>query len=220
MRSSGNESFDRTAAEIHVHHRSQTLEDVTRLNLKYQEPAIGTLRVGEALTMLKTVVDPTDKELYTVSQWDHIRQVIGMMEQEGVISEEFLIMGLVHDLGKVLLTLHEEPSNIVCDNFAIGTYPDGIGLDNVTFQWNHDEFGYMRLKGHLPPHMARLIRYHSINPSVLRYMSVADKRFHGKYLEPFRRYDKLSKSPHVVPEIDEDKYLRMLDKWFPDPIVI
>lgn len=214
------ELFEREALNIHSRHRSQTLEDVAALNEKYKTPAIGKMMVSEAVMKLNLVTDPTDKELYEVTQWGHCVQVVVMMEREGVTNEEFLVSGLVHDLGKILLHTGEDPANVVCDNFPVGVYPEKSGLDNVVFQWNHDEFGYMRLKNHMPEHLAKLIRYHSINPSTLKYLSAADTWLYEKYLRPFRRYDKLSKSVTEMPQIDVDKYMKLLDKWFPSPIEI
>lgn len=212
--------FDKEAVKIHQRHRSQTLDDVAALNEKYRQPALGMVRVSEVVLKLNLVTDPTDKELYKTTQWGHCVQVIAMMEQEGIVSEEFLISGLVHDIGKVLLYTGEDPANIVCDNFPVGEYKEKIGFDNVVFQWNHDEFGYMRLKDHLPVHLAKLIRYHSINPTTLKYLSSSDMWLYENYLKPFRRYDKLSKSTTQVPNIDMDKYMKLLDKWFPNPIII
>jgi len=141
-----------------------------------------------------------------------------MMEAEGAASEEFIVAALLHDVGKILLLTDEPPENVVCDNFPIGDHPDGIGLDEVTFQWNHDEFGYLKLKDHLPNKLARLIRYHSINPTSLRLMNSDDVRFYESHLRPFRRYDKLSKSIDKVPIIDVDRHLKTLDKWIPGTI--
>ena len=212
--------FEEQARKIHHLHRSQTLDDVKKLNDKYQNPVFGEVRISDLIQRLNQVVDPTDKELDKVTQWGHCIQVISMMEKEGVKSEEFLVAGFVHDIGKVLLLAKENPENVVCDNFPIGQYSEKIGLDNVVFQWNHDEFGYMKLKNHLPDHMAKLIRYHSINPSVYKLLSDKDKWLQNNYLIPFRKYDKMSKSTTKLPVIDEDRYLKLLDKWFPKPILI
>jgi inositol oxygenase len=216
----GRELFDRDAIDIHHRHRSQTLNDVAALNEKYKSPALGKVMVSEVVAKLSLVTDPTDKKLYETTQWGHCAQVIHMMEEEGVVSEEFLVSGLVHDIGKILLHTGEDPANVVCDNFPVGEYDEGIGLDNVVFQWNHDEFGYMRLKDHMPVYLAKLIRYHSLNPTTLKYLSQEDMWLYENYLRPFRRYDKLSKSDSVVPNIDVEKYMKLLDKWFPNPIII
>lgn len=214
------EEFDKRAKGIHLRHRAQTAADVARLHSKYQKPVFGPIKISEAVLLLKRAVDPTDKDLYQATQWDHICQVVAMMEAEAVTSEEMLVCGLVHDIGKVLLLTDEDPENVVCDNFPIGGYPDGVGLDNVIFNWNHDEFGYDRLKSHLPWHMAKLVRYHSLHPSSLRLLSDKDRWLYDSLLKPFRRYDKLSKSPTAIPKIDEDRYLSMLDRWFPDPVIL
>ena len=76
---------------------------------------------------------------------------------------------LVHDLGKVLLLTGEDPANVVCMNTPDRRTDDrASGLDQCTFQWNHDEFGWSRFRDHVPDHVAWLIRYHSIDPDACR----------------------------------------------------
>jgi predicted HD phosphohydrolase len=215
------ELFDKKALDIHVKHRSQTIEDIRRLNEKYQsQPAYGKVLLSDMVQKLQLVIDPTDKKLYHMNQWGHCLQVIHMMELENADTEEFIIAALIHDLGKILLFTGEHPENVVCDNFVVGEHKEGAGLDNVLFQWNHDEFGYMRLKDHIPVHLAKLIRYHSINSVNYKYLSSQDVWLYENYLRPFSRYDKESKSITFMPELDIDRYLRLLDKWFPQPILI
>lgn len=38
----------------------------------------------------------------------------------------------------------------------------GHGLDNVEFQWNHDIFGYEKLKSYLPPRVQDIMKLHSL----------------------------------------------------------
>ena len=65
---------------------------------------------------------------------------------------EFIVAGLVHDIGKILMLTDEDMANIVCCNTPIGTaWQPGIGFDNIKFQWNHDEYGGLPKNGSVRP---------------------------------------------------------------------
>ena len=36
------------------------------------------------------------------------------------------------------------------------------GLDGLEVEWNHDEFGYLKLRRYLPPRVRDVMRYHSL----------------------------------------------------------
>ncbi len=67
--------------------------------------------------------------------------MLDAMDRDGIDDPELLLAVLVHDLGKLLLVAGEDPANVVCMNSPIGEPTPGVGLDQCTFQWNHDEFG-------------------------------------------------------------------------------
>jgi predicted HD phosphohydrolase len=167
-------------------------------------------------------VDPTDRELYGVSQLIHTIQVLDAMEKDGIKDEYFLLAGLFHDIGKILLLTDELPENIVCDNGVVGSYSEGVGLDQCIQHWNHDEFAYNRLKNYLPYPMTWLIRYHSlkITEEIKRYMNHSDKDLADKYYARFKNYDKLTKSIFHIPKIDIEKYRRLTEKLLPNFIEI
>ena len=84
------------------------------------------------------------------------------LERDGMRDPNMLVAAITHDLGKVLLLMAEAPEHVVGMTAPIGPHLQGIGLDNVVFQWSHDEFAYSRLRDHVPDHVAWLLRYHSI----------------------------------------------------------
>lgn len=190
------------------------------LRRKYDAPLLGRVSVWSLVEKLAQCVDPTDMRLYSASQQLHVLQIIAGMEADNLVNEEFILAALVHDLGKVLLLTDEAPENVVCFNEPIGTFEAGIGLDNCTLQWNHDEFAYSRLKHYVPDGIAWLVRYHSIvRASCAPYMNARDREYAARYLDVFERYDHGTKSPYFLPQRRIDDYRHVLDAWLPKTIV-
>ncbi len=216
----GNKNFS-DAKQIFHYHFNQTKDDVISLKNKYKEPVFGTMLIWEAIEKLAFAIDPTDKKLGCVSQYVHTLQVIEAMEKDNVKEEEVFVAGWVHDLGKLLLLVGEEPENVVCGNRPIGKYSPQCGLNNCTFQWNHDEFIFDKMQNLLSPNILWLIRYHSIDiPSSILYMNQKDKQLLERYLLKFKKYDKASKSIYNIPKINLSKHQKMLEKHFPKVIAL
>lgn len=208
--------FDLNAKLIKDAHWDQSPAQIAKLNEKYKAPAFGNVSPWSLIEKLGMCVDPTDRELYGASQWLHTMQVMEAMEKDNVHDEEFLLAGILHDLGKVLLLTTEAPENVVCDNSVVGKHTNGVGLDNCLLHWNHDEYAYMKLKTHVPYHVAWIIRYHSIKVDVtMPYLDQKDMALYSKYLVNFRKYDKLTKSIYRLPQVDTDKYRRLVEKHLP-----
>ncbi len=207
------------AQPIERRHRAQTVPHVEALRAKYAEPVFGDVAIWDLVTRLGGCIDPTDCRLYCATQLTHVLQVVEGLAQDGVDDPDLLLAALIHDLGKLLLLTDEDPANIVCMNTPIGADGQGIGLDNCTFQWNHDEFGYQRFKDLVPDHVAWLIRYHSVDPVAAEpLMDARDRDYHARYLLPFRRYDHETKSAHLRPSVRIESYRDLLESTFPDPI--
>ncbi|HEX4413628.1 MAG TPA: inositol oxygenase family protein, partial [Lacipirellulaceae bacterium] len=102
----------------------------------------------------------------------------------------FVLVGLLHDLGKVLCLFGEFQWAVVGDTFPtgceysdrivyheffaanpdfddprfntrLGIYQKNCGLRNVQMSWGHDEYLYHVLKDYLPEPALYMIRYHS-----------------------------------------------------------
>ncbi len=214
------ESFRQRAAAIQARHDAQTPGTIAALRRKYGEPVLGRVSPWSLIEKLAQCIDPTDQRLYCASQQMHILQMIDAMEAEGAATEEWLLVTLVHDLGKVLLLTGEAPENVVCMNRPVSVCAPGGGLDNCVFQWNHDEFAYSRLKNHLPDGLAWLVRYHSILPETCeQYMDARDREYHERYLRPFARYDHGTKSPLYLPQRRLEDYRYLVERALPASIV-
>ena len=171
---------------IEQRHAAETLDDVAALRRKYDEPVFGKVRVWKLVQRLSQCIDPSDGRLFGASQQVHVLQMLEAMARDKVASHDLILAALIHDVGKTLLLTDEDPANITCMNTPIGDYEPGIGLDNVTMQWGHDEFAYSRLVEHLPDHLAWLVRYHSIEiPVCLPLMDARDREYFEKYLRVF-----------------------------------
>lgn len=216
------DQFNKKALSIHNTHRKQTIIDVDSLNKKYTTNNIfkSPINIWNGIEKLGFITDPTDKELYAVSQLTHVMQVIEGMEIDKIDDKNIYICGLLHDLGKLLLLTDENPSNIVCDNHIIQGRQN-IGLDNCVLQWNHDEYIYIKLKNKIEYKYLWLMRYHSINiKSCEQYFDQKDKSLVEEMLIPFKKYDKGTKSIYHIPNIDVDKYRKIIENAFPEPLLL
>ena len=170
---------------------------------------------------LARCIDPTDHALVGTSQLLHTLQTMEGMELDGIRDPDMLVAAAVHDLGKLLLLTDEAPENVVCANTPIGTYDEGVGLDNIYFQWNHDEFIYDRLQAHLPDHVSWLIRYHSIDfQQSAVYMDKRDRDYFDRYLKVFRKYDQGTKSITHIPAKRIEDYETLLLDHLPAQLII
>jgi hypothetical protein len=191
--------FRKRARAIRRAHCEQTRESVASLSRKYATPVFGRIETWTLVERLADCVDPTDVALGGTTQLVHVLQLLEAMERDGVEDPELWAAALLHDVGKLLLLVGEAPENVVCFNDPIGAHAPGIGLEKCVLQWNHDEFGYSRLRDHVSDGVAWLVRYHSIRLEVCApLMDERDRAYSERYLKPFQRYDQGTKS-HRLP---------------------
>ena len=215
------DGFMAVSDEIYARHWQQTKQDVAALREKYRQPALGELDTLDCFRRLSLCVDPTDHKLLHTNQLIHTLQTMEGIELDGIKDPDLLFAAAVHDLGKLLLLADEAPENVVCANRPIGNYKPGIGLDNVVYQWNHDEFVYQRLREFVPDHIAWLIRYHSIDfKQDYELMDARDRRYTEQYLSVFRKYDNGTKSNRHVPRKDIEDYAPVIFEYLPKRLVI
>jgi len=200
-------------------HRAQTAETVAMLDARYREPVFGVVPVWSVVEMLAHVVDPFDAKLGTASQEVHLLQLVEGMIADGVTDESLLLTAILHDVGKVLHLVGEDPANVFGSNEPIGDHAPGIGLDRCVMQWNHDEFGYSRFHALVPDHVGWLIRYHSMVPDrCVQLMDDRDRDYHDRYLRDFQRWERETKSMYRIPRTPLADYRGLVDAAFPEPI--
>jgi hypothetical protein len=177
------------------------------------------VRVWDLLERLAQCIDPSDGRLFGASQLVHVLQMLEAMRADGLDDPDFVLAALVHDLGKTLLLTDEDPANVVCMTAPVGPHEPGVGLDNVLLQWNHDEFGWSRLRDLVPEPIAWLVRYHSIDEATcVPLMDDCDRGYYERYWKPFAHYDHETKSAFRLPATRLDDYRELVEEAFPKPI--
>jgi hypothetical protein len=244
------EEMDTHAYEIYEKHVLQTVADVSQLQHKWSSRVnIGKVNVWDLLMLLHFTIDHSDSLLHYTSQFIHCLQVYGMVSRTAFDPDKYddrykadmQIVALVHDLGKLLTVFGEKDYNADCMNTVVQHGRRGQGLDSLVAQWNHDEYGYQKLKNSslLPRRALTAVRFHSLR-------EVAGETFDYKYgssiskvtqddidkfnqvLTPaeeedlnfvrhFRYFDTFSKvRTDAVPEINIAEVQILLEKYFKD----
>lgn len=169
-------------------HRGQTFDFVAKKRGEFLSLNRRQMSVFEALDFLNTLVDDSDPDI-ELDQLQHLLQTSEAIRADGH-EDWFVLVGLVHDLGKVLCLFGEPQWAVVGDTFPVGcrfderiiyheffdanpdsrdpryntqlgVYKEHCGLRNVRMSWGHDEYLYHVFKNHLPEPALYMIRFHS-----------------------------------------------------------
>jgi inositol oxygenase len=169
-------------------HRHQTYDFVRAKRAEFLPLQRRHMSVFEALDYLNTLIDDSDPDI-ALDQLQHLLQTSEAIRADGQ-EGWFVLVGLLHDLGKVLCLYGEPQWAVVGDTFPVGcgfssrivyseffaenpdssdaryqtrlgVYEQGCGLDRVLLSWGHDEYLYHVLKAYLPAPALSMIRYHS-----------------------------------------------------------
>ncbi len=169
-------------------HRHQTYDFVRAKRAEFLPLQRRRMSVFEALDYLNTLVDDSDPDI-ALDQLQHLLQTSEAIRADGH-EDWFVLVGLLHDLGKVLCLYGEPQWAVVGDTFPVGcrfsdrivypeffaanpdsndpryntrlgVYEEHCGLDRVLLSWGHDEYLYHVLKPYLPQPALSMIRYHS-----------------------------------------------------------
>ena len=174
-----------------ANHAYQTFDFVREKKKDFLRFNRKEMSVWEAMEYLNTLVDDSDPDI-DLSQLQHLLQTSEAIRADGH-PDWFVLVGLVHDLGKVLCLFGEPQWAVVGDTFPVGcafsgsivyhnffadnpdldhpvystkcgVYEEGCGLDNVQLSWGHDEYIYQIMKDYLPEEALYMLRYHSFYP--------------------------------------------------------
>ncbi len=169
-------------------HKHQTFEFVKAKRDEFLGLDRRRMSVFEALDYLNTLVDDSDPDI-ELDQLQHLLQSAEAIRADGH-EDWFVLVGLLHDLGKVLCLYGEPQWAVVGDTFPLGcrfserivyheyfaanadandpryntqygVYEAGCGLSNVMMSWGHDEYVYHVMKPYLPDPAIAMLRYHS-----------------------------------------------------------
>ena len=84
-------------------------------------------------------------------------------QQDSLYWEHMKLSALLHDLGKLLSLHNEPPTNVDSGNWFLCEPSAGVGYNSPSIiqQFNHDEFGYFKIRRHVPFRVAMIMRFHS-----------------------------------------------------------
>ena len=171
-----------------LNHTYQTFDFVQQKRADYLKFDKKKMPVWDAFQFLNQLVDDSDPDT-DLDQFQHLLQTSEAIRRDG--HPDWMVMvGLLHDMGKVLCLFGEPQWAVVGDTFPVGcaysdkiVYPEffkynpdynderfntkyGIyepncGLRNVTMSWGHDEYVYQIAKDTMPEEGLYMLRYHS-----------------------------------------------------------
>ena len=151
-------------------YKYQTLNLVKEKRKEYSQLKKKCMSIHSALNMLDDFVDPSDPDL-DVPNSIHAYQTAERIRKKYPDDKELQIIGLIHDLGKVLFSFDEPSFLVVGDTFALGCeipktivyyessklnpdfdkydklgiYKEKCGLNNLILSYGHDEYLYQVL---------------------------------------------------------------------------
>ncbi len=171
-----------------INHTNQTYEFVQEKRNNYLKFDKKEMPIWDAFQFLNQLVDDSDPDT-DLDQFQHLLQTSEAIRRDGH-PDWMVLVGLMHDMGKVLCLFDEPQWAVVGDTFPVGcafsdkivyaeffknnpdytnpayntkygVYEKGCGLRNVTMSWGHDEYVYHMLKGRIPEGGLYMLRYHS-----------------------------------------------------------
>jgi len=175
-------------------YKNQTLQYVVDMKEKYNNLGIIQMTMFKALSLLDTFTDSSDPDLLDIPNSIHAFQTAERIRKKHPDNEEYQIIGLIHDLGKVLFSFKVPEWSITGDTFVVGCklpkslvyynhtinhsdynntelgiYNEFCGLDKLNISFGHDEYLYQVLKQNKKIHKISekywdIIRYHSFYP--------------------------------------------------------
>ena len=171
-----------------LNHKYQTYDFVLNKKAEFLKFDKKEMPIWAAYDFLNQLVDDSDPDT-DLDQLQHLLQTSEAIRKDGH-PEWMVLVGLLHDMGKVLCLFGEPQWAVVGDTFPVGcahsekiVYPEffslnpdstnpeyatkygvyspNCGLRNVHMSWGHDEYVYHMVKDYLPEQGLYPLRYHS-----------------------------------------------------------
>lgn len=171
-----------------LNHTHQSFAFVKQKQKEYLSFDKKEMSVWDAFDFLNQLVDDSDPDT-DLDQFQHLLQTSEAIRRDGH-PDWMVLVGLMHDMGKVLCLFGEPQWAVVGDTFPVGcaysdkiVYPDffsenadysdprynttlgvyekNCGLRKVDMSWGHDEYIYQMMKGYIPEEGLYMLRYHS-----------------------------------------------------------
>ncbi|XP_039719023.1 inositol oxygenase [Pteropus medius] len=167
--------LDRVFATYKLMHTQQTVDFVRKKHAQFGSFSYKRMTVMEAVDMLDELVDESDPDVDFPNSF-HAFQTAEGIRKAHPDKDWFHLVGLLHDLGKVLALAGEPQWAVVGDTFPVGCRPQAsvvfrdttfqdnpdlqdprystelgmyqphCGLENVLMSWGHDEYMYQVMK--------------------------------------------------------------------------
>ncbi|XP_018621284.1 inositol oxygenase [Scleropages formosus] len=167
--------IDRVYSTYKMMHTNQTLDFVKEKHVTWTDCNHTRMTMMESIEALNQLVDESDPDVDFPNSY-HAFQTAEGIRQEHPDKDWFQLVGLIHDIGKIMALWGEPQWAVVGDTFPVGcrfqssivfrdtTFVDnpddknpcyntkyGIykakcGLDNVFMSWGHDEYMYRVMK--------------------------------------------------------------------------
>ena len=171
-----------------LNHTNQTFDFVQAKKNQYLTFDKKEMPVWDAFNFLNELVDDSDPDT-DLDQFQHLLQTSEAIRRDGH-PDWMVLVGLMHDMGKVLCLFGEAQWAVVGDTFPVGcaysdkiVYPEffannpdytnpqyntelgmykkNCGLKQVDMSWGHDEYVYQIMKDRIPEEGLYMLRYHS-----------------------------------------------------------
>ena len=171
-----------------LNHTYQNYDFVIQKNEEYLKFDKKEMPVWSAFDFLNQLVDDSDPDT-DLDQMQHLVQTSEAIRNDGH-PDWMVLVGLIHDMGKVLCLFGEPQWAVVGDTFPVGCaysdkivypeffkenpdwnnkvyqdklgiYTENCGLNNVHMSWGHDEYVYHMMKDYIPEPGLYMLRYHS-----------------------------------------------------------
>ncbi|XP_012881265.1 PREDICTED: inositol oxygenase isoform X1 [Dipodomys ordii] len=167
--------LDRVFTTYKLMHTHQTVDFVNRKRAQFGSFSYKKMTVMEAVDLLDDLVDASDPDVDFPNSF-HAFQTAEGIRKAHPDKDWFHLVGLLHDLGKVLALWGEPQWAVVGDTFPVGCRPQAsvvfrdctfqdnpdlqdprystelgmyqphCGLENVLMSWGHDEYLYQMMK--------------------------------------------------------------------------
>ena len=171
-------------------YKNQTISFVNSKKNEYKLLNKRKMSIKTAINLLDSFIDPSDPDL-DVPNSIHAYQTAERIRAKYPEDKELQIIGLIHDLGKVLFNFGEPSWAVVGDTYVLGwkfpksivyyedlnnspdltntnLYNVGCGISNLCISFGHDEYLYLVLKGNtnhkISDKYLNVIRFHSFYP--------------------------------------------------------
>ncbi len=171
-----------------INHTYQSYDFVLEKEANFLKFDKKEMPIMDAFQFLNQLVDDSDPDT-DLDQFQHLLQTSEAIRKDG--HPDWMVMvGLLHDMGKVLCLFGEPQWAVVGDTFPVGcafsdkivyseffkenpdytderyntkygVYSPNCGLKNVHMSWGHDEYIYQMVKDYLPEPALYMLRYHS-----------------------------------------------------------